>query len=180
MLTMRIWDEAWAQYRHMETMRGQYLGFFFTAVLGVAAVAGPQLADDSTLSTSSALLTIATLATGLQILSGFLYVAVTRLNKVLAHYKTVMFNAAVAIATRTGEDLSPYSLPPEPTKPWASTNGVSKLVLRLGLIGFPLVLAGTFARAAEVTGMSVTTWLCGAALAIAVGAATLVHVEAGS
>lgn len=80
---MGEWEQSWIQSRHLETMRGQYLGFFFTAVLGVTAIAGPGLIDDS-LRTTGSLQILAALALGLQTLTGFLYLAVTRINAVLA------------------------------------------------------------------------------------------------
>ena len=39
----RIWDQAWEQSRHLEVLRGQYLGFFFTAVLVARKVKGAIL-----------------------------------------------------------------------------------------------------------------------------------------
>jgi hypothetical protein len=80
--TMREWEQAWIHTRHLESMRGQYLGFFFTAVLGVTAFAGPRLADGS-LRTPASLLTVAMLALGLQLASGFIYLAIVRLNEVM-------------------------------------------------------------------------------------------------
>ena len=76
---MSEWEQSWVHYRHLESMRGQYLGFFFSAVLGVTAVAGPQLIDDS-LRTAGSLAVVATLLAGLQTLAAFLYLAVARIN----------------------------------------------------------------------------------------------------
>jgi heme/copper-type cytochrome/quinol oxidase subunit 4 len=104
------WDEAWAQSRHLETMRGQYLGFFFTVVLGVTAIAGPRLAKDS-LRSADALLILAALALGLQVLSGFLYLAIVRLNAVLAYYLKIIFaiRDVMMPLTRAAVGLTPYA-----------------------------------------------------------------------
>ena len=45
-LQEQIWEQVWAHSRHLETMRSQYLGFFFTAALAVAAIAAKDLAKD--------------------------------------------------------------------------------------------------------------------------------------
>ncbi len=164
---MREWEEAWSHTRHLESMRGQYLGFFFTAVLGVTAIAGPSLADGS-LRTSSSLLTVAALAVGLQLLSGFLYLAIIRLNEVLGYYlKIILAIKAWMLSNGAAVDLSPYAETPRPARPWAGTSGVSQRVLQVGLIGFPVVLIATVARSVDMTGLSVTTFVCAAALVIA-------------
>ena len=162
---MREWDEAWAHSRHLETTRGQYLGFFFTAVLGVTAVAGPRLADDSFGSPSS-LLILAALVVGLQVLSAFLYLSVVRMNAVLSYYLRIVFaiRNEMIPASRAIVDLTPLSRPPDPVRKWAGTSNVAEDVLRLGLIGFPLMLVGTVIRAVEVMGWSTTTFFCAAAL----------------
>ncbi len=171
---MREWEQAWAHTRHLESMRGQYLGFFFTAVLGVTAIAGPSLADDS-LGTSGSLLTVAVLAVALQLLSGFLYLAIIRLNEVLGYYlKIILAIKAWMLSSGSAVDLSPYAEPPKPPRPWAGTSGVSQRVLQVGLVGFPIALIGTVVRSADVTGLSATTVTCAVALAVAVSTGVVV------
>jgi hypothetical protein len=165
--TMREWEQAWSHTRHLESMRGQYLGFFFTAVLGVTAIAGPRLAENS-LRTSSALLTVAALALGLQLLSGFLYLAIIRLNEVLGYYlKIILAIKAWMLSSGTAVDLSPYAETPRPPHPWAGTSGVSQHVLQVGLVAFPMVLIGTIVRSIAVAGLSATTVACVVAFALA-------------
>ena len=164
---MREWEQAWAHSRHLEATRGQYLGFFFTAILGVIAIAGPRLADDSFGSPAS-LLILAALVLGLQFLSAFLYLAVIRLNAVLSYYLKIIFvirNRMIPISQGV-VDLAPLSRPPDPVRPWAGTSNVAENVLKFGLIGFPLVLLATVIRAIEVTGWSTTTFFCCAALTV--------------
>jgi hypothetical protein len=178
--TMREWEEAWSHTRHLESMRGQYLGFFFTAVLGVTAIAGPRLADDS-LRTSSSLLTVAALAVGLQLLSGFLYLAIVRLNEVLGYYlKIILAIKAWMLSNGAGADLRAYAETPRPPRPWAGTSGVSQRVLQVGLTGFPLVLIGALVRSVDVTGLSVTTLACSMALAMAFATGILVILGSGA
>lgn len=172
--TMREWEEAWSHTRHLESMRGQYLGFFFTAVLGVTAIAGPSLANGS-LRGSSSLLTVAALAVGLQLLSGFLYLAIIRINEVLGYYlKIILAIKAWMLSSGAAVDLSPYAETPRPPRPWAGTSGVSQRVLQVGLVGFPVVLIGTVVRSVDVTGLSVTTFACSMALVIALAAVVFV------
>jgi hypothetical protein len=158
---MSEWEQSWIQFRHLETMRGQYLGFFFTAVLGVTAIAGPGLIEDS-LRTTGSLQVLAALTLSLQALTGFLYLAVTRINAALAFHqrrifaiRDVMIPASSAIV-----DLSLFARPPTPPKDWARTSGVATHVLNLGLMAFPIVLAGALARSTQVSGLSVTTVSC--------------------
>ena len=152
---MREWEEAWTQSRHLETARGQYLGFFFTAIIGVTAIAGPSLVEDS-LRTAGSQLVLATLIFGLQTLSAFLYLAVHRINDVLAHYQReiVTIRGIMIPASESLVDLTPFTWPPKPPRAWASTSGVATRVLQLGLMVFPLALACTAARAIQVDGLS--------------------------
>lgn len=174
--TMREWEQAWAHSRHLESMRGQYLGFFFTAMLGVTAIAGPRLAHDSFRAPGSLLL-VAALALGLELLSGFLYLAVARINAVLAYYLRVVIAIREGVGSREGAiDLSAHLYPPKPRYRWAGNSGASEYVLLLGLFVFPLVMVATVARSIHLTGISKTTVVCTAMLFVALGAAVLVVV----
>jgi hypothetical protein len=112
----------------METMSGQWLGFFFTAVLGVVAIAGPQLDSDS----SRSLLLIAVLALVLNVLSAALYLAVTRLSQIHHYYDQIIYAIRDETISRppAAVDLSLYRRPPATGK-LTSTKGVSQLVLLL-------------------------------------------------
>jgi hypothetical protein len=176
---MRVWDEAWAHHRHVEVMRGQFLGFFFTAVLGVTAIAGPGLADDS-LRSAGSLLILAALAIGLQVLAGFLYLAVVRLNVVLGYYHDLIHDLGGSMDTSPAVAARLAAGPPDPPRRWAGTSGVTQLVLALGLVLFPLVLAATVARSADLTGMSTTTTLCVAAFVASLATVALVRLGVGN
>lgn len=173
---MSEWEQAWAQSRHLETMRGQYLGFFFTAVLGVTAIAGPRLIDDS-LGTTESLQVIAALALGLQMLSGFLYLAVTRINAVLIVHKKRIFaiRDVMVPASSAIVDLGGFTRPPQPTNDWARTSGVAMHTLGLGLVIFPVVLAGVVVRSVQIRGLSVTTGFCLTVLLIGLAVSLFAH-----
>ena len=162
--TMREWEQVWAHTRHLETMRGQYLGFFFTAVLGVAALAGPRLATDS-LRGSGELLTVAALTVGLELLSGFLYLAVTRLNEVLRYYmKLTVAIREWMLQNGAAFNLGDFTTPPPPPRPWAGASGIARGVVKAGLVGFPLISMGVIARSIDLSGFSLVTWFCVIAL----------------
>lgn len=162
--TLREWEQAWAHTRHLETMRGQYLGFFFTAVLGVTALAGPRLADDS-LRTSGDLLTVAVLALALELLTGFLYLSVVRMNNVLGFYsKQIETISQWMLSNGAVLDLTSFITAAPPSRKWAGTSGTSQIVLQCGIFGLPFVSAGIFARSVDVIGFSVVSFCCGLAL----------------
>ena len=174
--TLREWDEAWAQSRHLETMRGQYVGFFFTALLAVIAFSANQTADDS-LRSSGSLLTVSALAYGLQLLSAFLYLAVVRINKVLFHYSQIIYSIRDQVDHGHSPplDLGLHRRPPTTTRGelkyrLKTTQGVSELVLLFGVVGLPVLLATTVLRAATVGHMPTTALgLCALAFGASLG-----------
>ena len=158
--TLHEWEQAWAHTRHLETMRGQYLGFFFTAVLGVTALAGPRLADDS-LRSSGDLLTLAVLVMALELLTGFLYLAVVRVNKVLGFYlKQIEAISRWMLRNGAALDRTSFVSAAPPSRKWAGTSGTSQIVLQCGLFGLPFVSAGILARSLDVSGISVVSCCC--------------------
>jgi hypothetical protein len=168
--TRAEWDQAWNQARHLETMRGQWLGFFFTAVLGVTAVAGPRLSADN----SKSLLVIAALALVLEVLSAALYLAVVRLNTVHHYYDQIILSIRdeTISSPPAAVDLSMHRLPPGWPRDGrlgalATTKGVSRFVLFLGVVVFVLVLAGDLVRTTMTPGVSTTTVaLCSVAFSL--------------
>jgi len=187
-LVLREWDEAWTQSRHLESMRSQYLGFFFAATLGVVVVTGKQLAEDS-LASAGSLITLAALALGLELLSAFLYVAVVRINRVLNYYGRLIFwlKSEVYAHHDPPVDLSAYLMWPQPTRHgWkgrlSTTQGTAELVLILGVCVFPVVLLAALVRAATAPDVASTgVVLCAICLAVGVAAGgTAVWAAAGS
>lgn len=148
----REWDQAWSQSRHLETMRGQYLGFFFTVVLGVTVVAAPKVADES-LRSSGSILIVVVLSIGLQGLSAVLFLAVNRLNNVLGYYDSVIFAIRDSFLTPAPSgsdvpDLRPFRDPPR--SPRGSVSRVARFVLQVGVIGFPFAVLVALWRAIEL------------------------------
>jgi hypothetical protein len=90
------YNQAWSHYRHTESMRTQYLGFFFTVLLGSAAFALPILrsSDDSpeAAATGTLLFLVA-----LQAMSYFACVSVIRMGSVLRHYHRAIDRLADAL-----------------------------------------------------------------------------------
>jgi hypothetical protein len=155
--TRAEWEQAWNQVRHLETMRGQWLAFFFTALLGVVAGAGPRLDANS----SRSLVLIAALALALETLSAAIFLAVARLNKVHHYYDQIIL--AIRNATITSPpaavDLSDYVQAPAPpfggiARVLASTKGVSQFVLLFGVAIFAATLAGDVIRVATISSIS--------------------------
>ena len=87
---LREWDQAWDHYRHLESTRSQYLGFFFTVLVASTGLAVGLLKDVS----SSAQ---ATVVFGLTVL-GFidflitvgLFTAIKKTGYVLKRYEVIM------------------------------------------------------------------------------------------
>ena len=159
-LKWRRWDQAWSQSRHLETMRSQYLGFFFTVFLGLTAFSATQLGSDS-LGTSFDLVVFAAILLGLDVLSGFLLLAVARIGDVLRYYTSVIVaieESSVGSATR--HDLGwlasiPLSEKTTLRRRLRSTQGVAESVLE-GAVGLlPLGLIALAVRGLTVHDVSV-------------------------
>jgi hypothetical protein len=78
--------QAWQHFRHLETMRGQYLAFAFTVTLASLAasiplVAGVDEVDGTTLLLAGVFVLLYCLVIG------FLYFSVRKIRIVLAHYR---------------------------------------------------------------------------------------------
>ncbi len=159
--TRAEWDQSWSHARHLETMRGQYLGFFFTAVLGVTAIVGPKLDVDS----ERSLVVVAALALVLEILSATLYVAVRRLNSVYHWYQQIIIAIRNETLARppaavdlTRFDKAPTSIErgPKWAQTLATTGGTSWLVLFLGIVSLVAVLVAVAIRVATMPHPSTT------------------------
>lgn len=117
-LTLREWDEAWEQSRHLETMRSQYLGFFFAATLGVTAVTANGLVGHHA-SPSATVVVVGMLALGLNTLAVYIYLAIWRVNQVLDHYQEIILTMRQQARLNSGSpiDLSDHVRPPVPPRP---------------------------------------------------------------
>jgi hypothetical protein len=147
----RVWDQAWEQSRHLEMLRGQYLGYFFTAILGVAVFLGKDIADGS-LRTVGSLVVLAVVSFLLDLIAAFLLLAVARIGDVLLHYGVMLRGIQDELRTQTGaEETTPLWLR-VPTESAAgrrrlrSTQGAAEAVLQLSLVAFPMILIAPAAR----------------------------------
>jgi hypothetical protein len=167
--TLQMWEQSWSQLRHLESMRSQYLGFFFSIVLGVTALAGPRLADDS-LRSSGDLLTVATLIVSVELLAGFLYISVVRVNGVMGHY-TDRIESISSWMRDNGAmlDLASFARESPPSHRWAGTSGSAELVLRSCLVGLPFLSAGIALRAVDVSSSALVIVCCALAFALTCG-----------
>lgn len=89
-LMIREYDQAWQHYRHVETARSQYLGFFFTAVLGSLGLLTNMLDDLSIVDAPMKVLGSLAIGWVLFVLSYFLFASVLKMGAVLAGYERVM------------------------------------------------------------------------------------------
>jgi hypothetical protein len=83
---LQEYQQAWDQARHLETMRGQYLGFLFTVALGSAALAIPAVGA-GVLNDSLDLLMLCGFLTIFFLLTALIYVSVVKLGAVFAQYQ---------------------------------------------------------------------------------------------
>jgi len=163
----RIWDEVWAHSRHLETMRSQYLGFFFTAVLAVTAIAAKDLAANG-MRTTGSLVAFAALMLGVEVLTAFMLLAVKRIGHVLGEYR----KSVLAIRDSSPDHAQSWAaLPGESERYAVSTQGAAELVLYGSLLVFLAALLGGGIRSTDVVGgqTSVVCWVAFALGAIAAG-----------
>jgi len=158
-LVWKSWDEAWAQSRHLESMRSQYLGFFFTVLLAAAFFAIKEGTKGGWLSSSALLLPIF-LTLGVEMLAAALLAFVRRIGEVLVYYTRVI----VAIRDDQVVDLGPDR--PSWAEPWPlsntigpqwrlrSTQGASQLVLEASIVATTATLLALAIRVATLKSAS--------------------------
>lgn len=170
-LKNKIWEQAWSHSRHLESMRSQYLGFYFTAVLAVTAVTAKELAGGG-LKTTGALIAFSALVLGLEALAAFLLMAIKRIGFVLGSYR----KSVLAIKNSLpGGDESWADLPGPATNRLVSTQGAAEAVLYASLVVFCGALVAGAVRSGTVGGTTqIVCWLA-AALALTVTASCLDH-----
>lgn len=87
-LLLQEFKEAWVHYRHVETTRSAYLGFFFTVTFGVLSFVTSILAKDS--AKENVLFAVLILGWVLNLTTTCIYGAIHKCGVVLAHYETIM------------------------------------------------------------------------------------------
>jgi Zn-dependent protease with chaperone function len=152
------WLQAWNQVRHFETMRGQWLGFFFTVIIGVLAVAGPRL----DVGESASLALIAALAIALQLFSAALYLVVSRLNEVHTYNDRIIYK----LRSRMRDEADVFgTIPAHPPAPpramrvgtLGTTKGVSEYVLFGSAAMLAVILGLDAIRALTTSGITAET-----------------------
>ena len=84
-LMLEEYQQAWDHSRHLETIRGQYLGFFFTVALGSAAVAIPIVG--AALNNRVRLLMFSGFLTVFFLLTSLIYISVVKFGLILGQYQ---------------------------------------------------------------------------------------------
>lgn len=150
------WTQAWNQVRHFETMRGQWLGFFFTVTIGVLAFAGPRVDSND----SQSLAMVAVIALTLEVFSCALYLVVSRLNEVHTYNDSIIYETR-----RRMNEVSKLfagkvsAFPPDPPRRGragniGTTKGASEYVLWGSAVVFVALLAATAVRAWTAAGIT--------------------------
>lgn len=143
-LQANVWSEAYSHSRHLESMRSQYLGFFFTVLVAVVALSGNALVTKGINSASAVVLALG-LLTAVNGLAGFLLFAVVRLGTVLLYYQRM----AWAIADDLAGSAPPGWWGPAPATPGPAyaanlrtMHGSAAFVLKASLVGLPGLTLG--------------------------------------
>lgn len=175
-IVLREWDEIWSHSRHLATMRMQYLGFYFTALLAVAAIAGNQ-AVESSLRTNGSLVAVSFLGASFSVLSAYLYLAVERLNSVNSHYDELIFDFGRRVRDEFGAS---FELPEFPAPPrsfgrpgwnyhhYPDSGGAEKLLFASVLVT-PIALTLVSWRAFDTSTSEIVQLACMAAAFASVG-----------
>jgi len=101
-------DQAWDHYRHNETTRSQYLGYFFALSLGSVAF-GAQAVKSRTLASGLDLALLAAFLLVFALLTGFVYLRVRKAGVVLTHYDLQWNKIREYFYSRIDIAESPYS-----------------------------------------------------------------------
>ena len=101
-------DQAWEHYRHNETTRSQYLGYFFALTVGSAAFA-TQAVNSRSLSSALDLLLLGVFVLTFAFLTGFVYLGIRKAGVVLAHYESVWNNIRRYFYSDADFQSKPYS-----------------------------------------------------------------------
>jgi hypothetical protein len=81
-------EQAWQHYRQNESLRSQYLGYFFALIVASAAF-GTQTVRSRALSSPPSLVLFEIFLLALSLLSCFVYLGVRRAGIALTHYESV-------------------------------------------------------------------------------------------
>jgi hypothetical protein len=139
-------------------MRGQWLGFFFTVIIGVLAVAGPRL----DVGESASLALIAALAITLQLFASALYLVVSRLNEVHTYNDMIIYKLRSHMQKEADVFGTIPAHPPAPPRAMrvgtlGTTKGVSEYVLFGSAAMLAVILGLDAVRAFTTSGITAET-----------------------
>ena len=86
----REWEQAWNQYRHIESTRSQYLGFFFTVLVASISVAIGLLKDVKIDDKTTVIFGLLVLAFIVFLITIGLFTAIKKIGYVLRRYEKIM------------------------------------------------------------------------------------------
>jgi hypothetical protein len=170
-LMWKSWDEAWAQSRHLESMRSQYLGFFFTVLLATVIFAIKEGAESSWLSSNALILSV-TSALAVELLATALLASVRRIGEVLTYYTRVIAAIRDERIVALGRDRPSWA---EPWPLWntigprwrlRSTQGAAQLVLETSVVITTVALLALATRIVTLRSTSSALMVFGVAAAV--------------
>jgi hypothetical protein len=109
-LLFHEFDQAWDHYRHNETVRSQYLGYFFALSLGSAAFGAQTVRSDALSSAPDQdLVLFGIFLLVFAFLTGFVYLGIRKAGVVLTHYESVWNNIRKYFYSDVDIQSEPYS-----------------------------------------------------------------------
>ena len=106
---VREWEQAWSHYRHLESTRSQYVGFFFTVQLAAVGLAVGLAKDVDSNEQTAVTFGLMVLTFVDFLLTIGLFTAIKKLRYVLLRYETVMATVRRESGLGSSQDL-PFNL----------------------------------------------------------------------
>jgi hypothetical protein len=169
----RLWEQAWAQSRHVESMRSQYLGFYFVVAVATGGVVAKQLADGGTDSDASALVW-ASAGVALDVITAFVLLAVLRFGEVLTAYSQTIWiileQAEKDAFNQELIDTLPRHSVAQAGPLLRSTHGAVLGAMRVSLAGLPLLTALVLIKLDGLSGATAALCVVAVVLTLVVSA----------
>ena len=100
---VREWEQAWNHYRHLESSRNQYLGYYFTVLLASLSVSISLLRDVSTDEKSTVIFGLLVLVFIVFLITTVLFVSIKKSGYVLKNYKKIINSVRIDSFFRSSE-----------------------------------------------------------------------------
>lgn len=113
---VREWDQAWNHYRHLESARSQYLGFFFTVLLASVGLAISFLKDVKPADQDTVIIGLLILTFVVFLITIGLFTSIKKMGYVLWRYEVIINSARQEIGFPSCEEF-PFNLPDMPSYP---------------------------------------------------------------